>query len=87
VIAQLLRQGTDGDLLAKAVRSVVYHAAWSVISILDGQPGDDEVPDDAPRWILMEVDADDELTGRNIDALHESVGETDPLGRDAADFF
>ena len=39
-----------------------------------------------PGWTLMETSLDDTLTGRNIDELHESVLETDPLEIEASDF-
>ena len=87
MLAELVQQGTDENLLAQAVRNVVYETLIAVIGVIDREC-DPEAPDDAPGWRLMETAAADlSLTGRDVGGLHESLLETDPLGREAADFF
>lgn len=82
----LIRQGADPELLAEAVRGVVFDTVNAMIMILD-EGYDPGAPADAPNWALMEVHPDHRLTGRRIDGLHESVLGVDPTGQEATDFW
>jgi hypothetical protein len=48
----------------------------------DGEPR--WVQHDEPRWQLMELSPQGELTGRDVGGLHESIGETAPRGEHVA---
>jgi hypothetical protein len=77
-----------------ALRLVVRHALWSLAAGLaylidepdgarwlaaNGDITSDVAPSD-PRWLLLEVSAEAELTGRKVGGLHESLLDTDPAG-------
>ena len=58
-----------------------------MLSVLD-EGHDPEAPGDAPGWQLMETGAaSDELTGRDVGGLHESILSLDPSGREGSDLF
>jgi hypothetical protein len=84
-LAQLLDQGTDQDLLAAAVRQVVFSTVDDIIMIID-EGCDPDAPDDAPGWALMETGSDASPTGRDVGGLHESILKVDPTAAQAADF-
>lgn len=85
-LAQLLDRGADQELLAEALRGVVFNAVSDVIAIID-EGCDPEAPDNAPGWILAETDGGGNVTGREVGGLHESLLEVDPNGVEAADFW
>jgi hypothetical protein len=85
-LAQLLDRGADPDLLAEALRGVVFDAVTEIIMIIDAG-GDLKAPDNAPGWTLAETDSDRTPTGREIGGLHESLLSADPDGAEAADFW
>jgi hypothetical protein len=85
-LAQLLDQGADQELLAAAVRQVVFDAVGDVIMAID-EGCDLDAPEDAPGWTLMETDGEDRATGRIVGGLHESLLKADPAGAQAADFW
>jgi hypothetical protein len=86
VLAQLLDQGADQELLAAAARQVAFAAAGDVIMAID-EGCDLDAPDDAPGWALVETDGDERTTGRIVGGLHESLLQVDPAGVQAADFW
>jgi hypothetical protein len=86
VLAQLIERGADQDLLAEALRRVVFDAVTNVVMVLD-EGHDPEAPGDAPGWVLAEMDQDENATGRHVGGLHESLLEVDPDGTEAADFW
>ena len=82
-VRALVDAGADVNLVLAAVREVAREAAFSVLDVIDdGEDGD--APEDAPRWVLLEVRADDEgddiLTGRDVGGLHEDLGFPDETG-------
>lgn len=85
-LAQLLDRGADQELLAEALRGVVFNAVSDVIMILD-EGYDPDAPDNAPGWTLAETGSDGNATGRQVGGLHESLLEVDPDGVEAADFW
>ena len=85
-LAQLLDRGADQELLAEALRGVVFNAVGDVIMILD-EGYDPDAPGDAPGWTLAETASDGNATGRQVGGLHESLLEVDPDGVEAADFW
>jgi len=85
-LAQLLDRGTDEELLAKALREVVFNAVSGVIMIID-EGYDPDAPDNAPGWTLVETDSDANATGRQLIGLHESLPDIDPNGVEATDFW
>jgi hypothetical protein len=84
-LAQLLSRGADQELLAEAVRGVVFDAVIDVVMTID-EGYDPDAPDDAPGWTLVETSSEGSATGRNVGGLHESLLEVDPHGVEAADF-
>jgi hypothetical protein len=85
-VARLLDQGADQELLAEALRGVVFNAVSGVIMIID-EGYDPDAPDNAPGWILAETGSDGNVTGRQVIGLHESLLDVDPNGVEAADFW
>jgi len=71
-LAQLLDRGTDEELLAKALREVVFNAVSGVIMIID-EGYDPDAPGNAPGWTLAETGSGGEVTGRQVSGLHESL--------------
>jgi hypothetical protein len=84
-LVQLLDQGTDQELLAEALRGVVFDAVTEIVMIIDAGY-DPDAPDNAPGWTLAETDSGGNTTGRLIGGLHESLLEADPNGVEASDF-
>lgn len=85
-LAQLLDQGARQELLAEALRQVVFDTVHDLIMIID-EGRDPNAPEDAPGWTLMETGSGGDPTGRRAGGLHESLMEADPDGIDAADFW
>lgn len=85
-LVQLLDGGADQELLAEALRGVVFSAVSDVIMIFD-EGYDPDAPGDAPGWTLAETDSDGNVTDRQIGGLHESLLVVDPDGVEAADFW
>jgi hypothetical protein len=56
-----------------------YEAMLSLVQVIDNG-GDPEAGDGLPGWVLVEVDANGEGTGRVVDALHESMFDFGPEG-------
>lgn len=74
---RLIAAGANAEDLELFARGVASSTAENFILMLDG--GEESVTDeleDAPHWILAEIDADDEddLSGRVLDSLHENFG-------------
>jgi hypothetical protein len=85
-VAQLLDRGADPELLAEALRGVVFDTVSGVIMIID-EGYDPDAPGNAPGWTLAETGSGGEVTGRQVSGLHESLLEVDPDGVDATDFW
>ena len=86
-LARLLDRGVDPDLLAAAIRHVVFNVVGDVIMVID-EGYDPDAPHDSPGWALIETSSDSEaITGRAVGSLHESLLEVDPEGRQAAGFW
>jgi hypothetical protein len=82
----LLDQGTNPDLLATAVRCIVFKTVSAVVDVID-EGHDPSAPADAPRWALIEVRADGiKITGRAVGSLHKDLLEVDPQRAQAAEF-
>ena len=62
------------------VRVMQYNLLFRLCYLL-GDPGDLEPEVQNVSWLLVQVDEDGEVVD-TIDALHESVLETDPTGRE-----
>lgn len=85
-IASLRNKGATDAELTDLVRAMQAELLFHVCYLL-ADPG--YVPDErfehplleAVGWVLMTIDDDDRL-GEELDMLHESVLETDPLGRE-----
>lgn len=84
-LAQLVDQGAEQELLAEALRGIVFDTVLELVMIID-EGYDSDAPDDAPGWTLMETDSGGKATGRRVGGLHESLLEVDPNGIEAADF-
>ncbi|MBO0819161.1 MAG: hypothetical protein J2P30_28830 [Actinobacteria bacterium] len=85
-LARLLDRGADQELLAEALRGVVFDAVSGVIMVID-EGYDPDAPDGAPGWTLAETGSDGNATGRRVGGLHESLLDVDPNGVEAADFW
>lgn len=83
-VARLLDAGADPAAVLAAVREVAREAAFSVLEVID-EGGAPDAPDDAPSWALMELrigsDGEAAFSGRDVGALHESLGFPDADGR------
>ena len=80
-LARLLDRGVDPDLLAAAIRHVVFNVVGDVIMVID-EGYDPGAPHDSPGWALIETSADSEtITGRAVGGLHESLLQVDPEGK------
>jgi hypothetical protein len=53
-LVQLLDRGADQELLAEALRGVIFNAVSAVIVIID-EGYDPDAPDSAPGWTLVET--------------------------------
>jgi hypothetical protein len=85
--ARVLEQGADPGDLSQAMRLAAYEAVFTVLSILD-EGYDADAPEDAPGWRLMETEAEsDQLAGRDVGGLHESILTLDPSHREGSDLF
>ncbi len=83
--------GTREDL-RRLLQSTLYTIAFDFVYLLDEPDGTthtteplSDVAPDEPRWALMEVSPEGEMTGREVAGLHESLMETAPGGEEAAD--
>lgn len=79
-LERLLAAGADRDDLTTVVRVMQYSTLFGLCYLLD-DPGDVEPEVAELGWALVEVDAEGTV-GRHIGALHESLLETDPSGRE-----
>src|SRR6187397_1975403 len=73
---ELIGAGADPSALATFARQVALDTVFEFVYAID--PGiDPAAPADAPGWALVEtrdIDGVTWLTGRQVDALHESLG-------------
>jgi hypothetical protein len=83
--ARLIAQGATVESVAAAMRLAAYEAVFATLSIID-DGHDPDAPADAPGWLLVETDAEEQLSGRRVGGLHESLLSLDPSGREGADF-
>lgn len=87
VASRLLEQGADVDDLVTFARAASYEAVFATLYNLTSEQSDPELADDEddlPGWRLMET-RDEELTGRGVDMLHESLLSMDPSGNEGQD--
>jgi len=82
---RLLEGGAERSDLEKLARVAAYEAVFTVLNRLD-EGHDPDAPVDSPGWSLLER-AGDDLTGRPVDGLHESILTLDPSGREGADLY
>lgn len=85
-LAQLLDQGADEELLAEALRGVIFNTVSDLIMVID-EGRDPDAPDSAPGWTLAETGSEGIVTGRYVGGLHESLLDVDPNGVEATDFW
>jgi hypothetical protein len=84
-LVQLLAQGAEQELLAEALRRIVFDTVLDVVMVID-EGHDPDAPDDAPGWTLVETDSGGDTTGRRVGGLHESLLGVDPNEIEADDF-
>ena len=79
-LKNLLAKGADPQDITDVVRVMQYNLLFHLCDLLDG---DVELEPEVQNvsWALVQVDEGGEVVG-SIDALHESVLETDPTGRE-----
>ena len=71
---------SDADIAAVA-RMAAYNTAFQILDRLD-EGYYPAIDNSDPGWVLMERDYDGNLTGRQVNALHEDLLMLDPSGRD-----
>lgn len=79
-LERLLAAGARPADLATVVRVMQYSTLFGLCYLLD-DPGEVELDVGELGWALVEVD-EEGTVGRHIGALHESLLETDPSGRE-----
>jgi hypothetical protein len=85
----LLAAGADPQQLRRLGGKIAYETMTLVINAIDQEEyvGPAEVPDDAPGWMIAEVDGESlESTGRKAGFIHESILAVDPTGTEGAEF-
>jgi hypothetical protein len=80
-LARLIDAGASRDDLGRVARAIAYETVFADLERIDSG-GDIDLPRDFPGWRLIETDAADELTGRHVGGLHESLLTLDPSGRE-----
>lgn len=79
-LVKLRKRGATDEEITDLVRGMQAELLFSLCYLLD-DPGDVEREVPSISWSLIQVDEDGNSVG-SIGALHESVLETDPTGRD-----
>lgn len=79
-LKNLLAKGADPQDITDVVRVMQYTLLFRLCYLL-GDPGELEPEIQHISWGLVQLDEDGEVVD-SIDALHESVLETDPTGRE-----
>ncbi|MEV0428689.1 hypothetical protein [Micromonospora sp. NPDC050495] len=83
---RLIDAGADPHDVLLVARAEAYEAIVAAVGVLD-EGGDPNARESDPGWHLIETDAECNPTGREIGALHESLGETDASGNEDADLW
>ena len=76
-IERMRAAGVSLEDVSCIAKMAAYEAMFSLIQVID-DGGDPDAGDDLPGWALIEIGPDGEDTGRNVDALHESILEVLP---------
>ncbi|MEO8610688.1 MAG: hypothetical protein ABI690_22515 [Chloroflexota bacterium] len=71
---QVMESGLSRDVLAKFACYIATITANNITFELDGYQ---HLPPNAPGFVIQERDGNGELTGYNVDGLHESFFDTD----------
>jgi hypothetical protein len=79
-LKRLRARGATDEEITDVVRGMQAELLFSLCYLM-GDPGDIEPEAGHVGWALVKVDEQGNVVG-NIDALHESVLETDPTGRE-----
>lgn len=82
---RLLKLGANKHDLTDLVRAMQAELLFSICSLLDGASVPTFLDETMPEvnWMLMHVPEDGGDDPQQVGGLHESVLETDPLGREA----
>lgn len=80
IVRRLIADGVDRRDLQRLARWVAYVTVFEIINRVD-EGYDPNLAEDLPGWRLMEV-VGEEVTGRDVGGLHESLLQTDPSGRE-----
>ncbi len=80
-LKRLIAAGVREEDIKSIARFVAYETTFGVLVTLDDGCDPDSL-EEGPGWALMETDAEGNLTGRQIDGLHESILSLDPSGRE-----
>jgi len=82
-IKAALARGVPRDDLASIARMVAHDTAFDVVHHIDeGEDAEYNIDNGYPAWTLSEIGPNELPTGRSLDALHESLLNMDPSGRD-----
>lgn len=80
-LKRLLDLGADPMDIVRVARSVAYVAVFGTLHKID-EGFSPDAEDVCPGWVLMETDAQGNLTGRRLGGLHEDILSLDPSGRE-----
>jgi hypothetical protein len=87
--AELITNGADAEKLRRLGGRIAYDTMSAIVTFIDEEMyvGEAEVPEDAPGWMIVEVDGETlEPTGRNAGSIHESILAVDPTGTEGSEF-
>jgi len=59
--------------VGKVTQMVAYEATFNALSLIDECGDPDEEGEDLPGWMLVETNAEGEMTGRAVVGLHEDL--------------
>ena len=87
VTALVRGAGVPDNDITDVIRQCLYSYTFNVLYVLDEpdgtlyeEPPETDVGPNDPRWLLMEVSPQGEVTGRDVGGLHASLLDADPTG-------
>jgi hypothetical protein len=72
-LKRMLEAGVSLEDVGKVAQMVAYEATFNVLNLIDGCGDPDDEGEDLPGWMLIETNAEGEMTGRAVVGLHEDL--------------
>ena len=72
-LKRMVEAGVSLADVGKVAQMVAYEATFNTLNLIDECGDPDEEGDDLPGWMLVETDAEGEMTGRAVVGLHEDL--------------